>query len=231
MGPRFGLIGLGVLLSLPAQTPTASNVAYQQFQAARYTPEGVSAAAAWVQVYEQQTPNSRNVPPYVVVARYYADRGVHLAELPELLEKAVREIAAPGGFTDTRTRSNSPFEDDIDRSMIAALYVKVGAYDKAHGLLDAVSQTIAGTTPEKLDLSRRRIFEVAVLFSYRDATARLAMAEGHKEDALTVEHSILANPNAIAPDLIQQHRTLALALWIELGHSADTFAAWVSAGK
>jgi hypothetical protein len=56
------------------------------------------------------------------------------------------------------------------------------------------------------------------------------VAEGRNEDALSVEYSILTNPKAIAPDLIQQHRTLALALWTELGHSADTFNAWLSTG-
>ena len=229
MGPRFVLVGFGVLLSLTAQTPTASNIAYHHFESARYTAEGVNAAVDWMQVYEQQTPNPKNIPPYLLVARYYADMGVHLDELPSLLDKAPHEITTPGGFTDTRTRSNSPFEDDIDRSMIAALYVRVGAYDKAHELLNAVAQTIAATKPERLDSSKRRAYEVSLMFSYRDAAARLAMAEERKEDALTVEHGILANPNAIAPDLIQQHRALALALWIELGHSADTFSAWVAA--
>jgi hypothetical protein len=229
MSLGFGLIALSAVLPLAAQMSTESNKAYQHFQAVRGTPEGANAAAAWLQIYERQQPNTKNIPPYLTVARLYADRGVHLDEVPDLLEKADREMATPGSFSDIHIHSNWPFGDDIARSLAAAVYTKIHLYDKAHKLLDTVTQTVTATKPEGLDSSIALSFW-GLLFNYRDAMARLAIAEGRKEDALSVEQSILTNPKAIAPHLIEEHRALALALWTDLGRSADTFDAWVSAG-
>jgi hypothetical protein len=211
-----------------AQTPTESNLAYQHFQAVRDSAEAVSAAAFWVQVYERGLVGPRDIPPYLPVARFYVDLGVHVDEVPSLLERAVREIDAPGGFTDVRSRSNSPFEDSIGRAIAASLYARIGQPQKAHLFLDRVAETIATTRLAQLDQSKARIFNVALLFSYRDAAARVAIAEGRKEDALAAEYAILNNIQSIGPKLIEEHRSLALQLWTDLGRSPGAFESWLS---
>jgi hypothetical protein len=189
MIPRVGLVMLAALLSVTAQTGSDSNSAYRRFQAVQSKPEGVRAAEDWLQIYERQQPNSMNVPPYLTVARFYVSRSVHMDEIPALLEKAAQELATPGGFTEVRVLTNSPFQDDIDRGLIANVYTQIRMYDRAHALLDTVSQRIAETKPETLDAAKVRIFP-ALLFSYRDPAARLAVAENRKEDALAIEHAI-----------------------------------------
>jgi hypothetical protein len=224
---RLGLAAVAAALAA-AQTPTESNLAYQHFQAVRNSAEGVGAAASWVQVYERGPAGPRDIPPYLPVARVFIDLGVHVDEVPALLEKAVREMDAPGGFTDIRSRSNSPFEDSIGRAMAASMYARIGQPLKAHPLLDRVAEAIASIRPAELDPSKARIFNVALLFSYRDAVARAAIAEGRKEDALAAEYAILTNTQSIGPNLIAEHRSLALQLWSDLGRSPGGFESWLS---
>lgn len=228
---RVGLAMVAALASLTAQTASESNSAYRRFQAVQSTPEGIKAAEDWLQIYERQQPDPRNMPPYLAVARFFVGRSVHMDEIPALLEKATQELAVPGGFTDIRVKTNSPFEDDIERALIANVYTQVRLYDKAHALLEAVNQRITVTNPETLDAVKARIFQ-ALLFSYRDTAARLAVAEGRREDALAIEHAILTDPkNVAAPRLIEEHRTIALQLWRDLGRSEGEFKTWLSSGR
>jgi hypothetical protein len=227
---RLGLVTFAIVLSITAQTASESNSAYQRFRAARFTPEGVKAAEDWLLIYERQKPDPKNLPPYLDVARLYAERGVHMAELPALLDKALQEITTPGGFTDVFARTNSPFLDHIDRCLAANVYTQIHQYDKAHALVETVGKTVAETRSESLDQVKARIFE-GLLFSYRDATVRLAVAEDRKEDALNVERAILTNPKNVASTRsLQEHRTIALKLWKDLGRGEDRFQTWLSTG-
>lgn len=225
---RMGLAMVVALASVTAQTATESNLAYRRFQDLQSTPEGVTAAEHWLQIYK---PNSTNVPPYLTVARFYAARGAHMNEIPALLAKGSEELTTPGGYTDLRAKSNSPFRDDLDRTQIANVYTQIRQYDRAHVLLEAVNQTIGRTNPEALGFARAKIFQ-ALLFCYRDAAVRLAVAEGRREDALAIEHDILTVPrNVVAPRMVEENRTVALQLWKDLGRSEDEFQAWLASGR
>lgn len=227
MNVRLGLITLAAALFLNAQTATESNAAYKRFQDARFTPAGIVAAQEWLQIYERQPSDPKNVPPYLDVARFYARMGIHMDEVPVLLEKALREIDTPGGFTDVFAHTNSPFVDDMDRCLAANVYTQIRQYNKVHPLLEMVARKIAELRPEGFDESKARIYE-GLVFIYRDAMARLAMAEGRKEDALAVEHTILTNPkNVASARSIEEHRTMAFGLWKDLGRSEDAFQAWL----
>jgi tetratricopeptide (TPR) repeat protein len=226
---RLGVVAIAVVLFVTAQVPSESNNAYRRYLAARFTPDGVKAAEDWLQTYERQPPDPKNVPPYLELARFYSDRGVHRDEVPALLDEAAREIVTAGSFTDIRARTNSPFEDDISRCLAANVHIKIGQYDKAHALLEAARKTIADTQTERFAETKMRIFE-ALLFGYRDAMVRLGVAESRKEDALNVARTILTNPKNVASSrLLEEHRAIARQLWRDLGRTEDTFEQWLSA--
>jgi hypothetical protein len=227
MAQRLGLAVFIVTLSATGQTPSELS---RHFRDVQSTPEGVKAAEEWLQTYEQQ-PDSTSRPPYLTVAQFYAARGVNTDQIPALLEKASQEIATVGGYTDIRTQTYSPFANDIDRCLIANVYTQVRLYDKAHAILETVSQRMGAIKSEILDSTKARIFQ-ALLFSYRDASVRLAIAEGRSEDALVTERAILTNSNNVASSrLLEEHRTMAMQLWTQLGRSQNTFQAWLATAR
>jgi hypothetical protein len=163
----------------------------------------------------------------LTLARFYALKAIRTEEIPTLLEKGVRELSAPGSYTQARTHGNSPFEDDIERALAANVYTQIRLYDKAGELLARTGETVDHTNAAELDMGKARIFE-ALRFQYWDGMTRLAIAQGRKDDALTWEHAILTNRNNVAsPSLIEEHRQIAQQLWKELGRS-DDFQKWLS---
>jgi tetratricopeptide (TPR) repeat protein len=227
MVERTALVLVVGLTLMTAQTETDSNVAYKRFEAAKSTPDALTAATEWIQIYERQPPSPKNIPPYLPLARFYVDHGIRLDDVPTLLTKATLEITTVGGFTYTRARSASPFEDDITRSLAAVVYIKLGLTPQAQSLLDTVKQTLSVTNPTNLDPSKARLF-AHLLYSYRDALSRLAIAQGRYEDALSIEQQLLRNTKGIAPQLIDEHCTLALTAWKALGRSDADFNEWLS---
>jgi hypothetical protein len=186
----------------------------------------LTGADEWLQTYESSGPDPHARPPYLTLARFYALKGIRTEEIPTL-DKAVRELSAPGSYTQSRTHGNSPFEDDIERALAANAYTQIRLYDQAGGLLARTGQTVDRTNAAELDMGKGRIFE-ALRFQYWDGMTRLAIAQGRKDDALTWEHAILTNPNNVASSsLIEQHRQTAQQLWKELGRS-DDFQKWLS---
>lgn len=196
----------------PSATGQTPSELYRNFQDVQSTPEGVKAAEEWLlQAYERQ-PDSTTLPPYLTVARFYAARGVNTDQIPILLEKASQEIATVGGYTDIHTQTNSPFVNDIDHWLMLNIYTQIRVFDKAHAILETVSQRIGTIKSETLGSPKAQIFQ-ALLFSYRDASVRLAIAEGRSEDALATERAILTNSNNVASSrLLEEHRTMAIQL-------------------
>ena len=184
-------------------------------------------ADEWLQTYERNGPDPHARPPYLTLARFYALKAIRTEEIPTLLEKGVRELSAPGSYTQARTHGNSPFEADIERALAANVYTQIRLYDKAGELLARTGETVDHTNAAELDMGKARIFE-ALRFQYWDGMTRLAIAQGRKDDALTWEHAILTNRNNVAsPSLIEEHRQIAQQLWKELGRS-DDFQKWLS---
>jgi hypothetical protein len=111
------------------------------------------------------------------------------------------------------------------------VYTQIRVFDKAHAILETVGQRIGAIKSETLGSAKARIFQ-ALLFSHRDASVRLAIAEGRSEDALATERAILTNSNNVASlRLLEEHRTMAIQLWTQLGRSQDTFQAWLATGR
>jgi hypothetical protein len=163
----------------------------------------------------------------LTIARFYALKAIRTEEIPALLEKGVRELSAPGSYTQARTHGNSPFEDDIERALAANVYTQFKLYDQAGELLAQTGRTVDQTNATNLDMGKARIYE-ALRFQYWDGMTRLAIAQGRKNDALTWEHAILTNRNNVAaPSLIQEQRQMAQQLWNDLGRS-DDFQKWLS---
>jgi hypothetical protein len=223
-----------VALGLIAQVPSEPNLAYKRYWAlaqdtAAPPAEVLKAGDEWLQSYERSGPGAQTIPPYLDLARFYAAKGVRTADIGPLLEKGVAEITNPASFTQARTHGNSPFEDDFRRAFAANVYIQLGRYEKARDLLAAVGGTLTHLNPSRLDSSSARISS-ALRFQYRDSMARLASAEGRKQDALDLERAILtAHDNIVAPRLIEEHRQKARQLWSDLRRPVSEFDSWLNA--
>jgi len=232
MNLRLTILTTGLALGLFAQVQNDSNAAYQRYQSLVRNSTApladiLKAADEWLQTYERHAPDSRSVPPYLILARFYASKGIRSGEILQLLEKGVNELSTPGSFTETRTNGNSPFLDDIERGLAAKVYTYMRLHEKARELLAIAGRTVNETRVLELDPVKVRIFE-ALRFQYWDGMVHLAIAEGRKEDALMYEHAILTNPkNVASPRFIEEHRKIAQQLWTELGRS-DDFQKWLS---
>jgi hypothetical protein len=225
-----------VALGLIAQVPNEPNLAYKRYRAfaqdaAAPLAEVLKAGDEWLQSYERSGPGAQTIPPYLDLARFCAAKGVRTADIAPLLEKGVAEITNPGSFTQARTHGNSPFADDFQRAFAANLYIPLGRYEKARDLLAAVGGTLTRLNPSGLDSPSARISS-ALRFQYRDSMARLASAEGRKQDALDLERAILTeHDSVVAPRLIEEHRTKARQLWSDWGRPASAFDSWLHAAR
>src|ERR1022692_331254 len=150
-------------------------------------------ADEWLQTYERNGPDPHARPPYLTLARFYALKAIRTEEIPTLLEKGVRELSAPGSYTQARTHGNSPFEDDIERALAANVYTQIRLYDKAGELLARTGETVDHTNAAELDMGKARIFEKGVRELSAPGSYTQARTHGNSPFEDDIERALAAN--------------------------------------
>lgn len=156
-----------------------------------------------------------NYQPYLTVASYYTQRGIHLDRVPGLVDKALQRA-------ETSTESNPYAAQTVERdrwrgwSVLVEACIGLKQLDKAHATLAQMSAFLARTGGPGGTSSRNT--------QYQFLQGRLAEAENRKAEAVSLYQSVLrdragqggsisATSGAQLPDpLIGQTE----ALWKEL---------------
>jgi thiol-disulfide isomerase/thioredoxin len=204
--------------------------------------ETVKAAEDWIRVSEAHpgpTSPSYN-SPYFTVAGFYSRHNMRYGELPDLLEKGLKQAPpAPAGpvsdlyVVRDQARRPSLYSSWSNLNSAAGIYLKIKKYDRAHELLDKLGPSLQKERPADSDPEQdRRQFGQAE-FMYWTNLGRLARLEGHKLETLTYErNAMLADPNTTLNRPMQsmeQYRTSSLReLWKEINGSEDGFEAWLT---
>jgi thiol-disulfide isomerase/thioredoxin len=221
------------------QWPDDPQPRYERFMAMRSTQDApledtLKAAEDWLRVYEA---HQTFMSPYMMVAQFYSQHNLHYAELPGLLEKALKP-AAPmpeGPVSDLfvvrgQARRSSLYSSWSNLNSAAGIYIKIRKYEKAHELLATLGPALLKERPADSDPEgEKRQFAQAEL-QYWNNMGRLARLEARKPDALVYErNAMLADPNTNMMQTMEQYRTTSLRdLWNDIHGNTDGFDAWMT---
>ncbi|MBZ5617842.1 MAG: TlpA family protein disulfide reductase [Acidobacteriia bacterium] len=202
----------------------------------------VKAAEDWIRVYEAHPgAASPYASPYLTVAGFYSRHNMRYGELPDLLEKGVKQLpalespkeAAPVSdlyLVNSQARRTPPPYAWSQLNSAAGIYLKIKKYDKAHELLAKLGPSLMKEKPaDSAPEFEKRQFEQTE-YMYWNNMARWARAEGHRLEALTYErNAMLADPNTRMNASMEQYRTSSLReLWKEINGSEEGFEAWMA---
>ena len=87
----LAVLATGIALGASSQVGNESNAAYRRFnsleRSATASPaEVLKAAEEWLQTYERNSPDPQSIPPYLILARFYAAKRIRSEETLSLLE-------------------------------------------------------------------------------------------------------------------------------------------------
>jgi thiol-disulfide isomerase/thioredoxin len=194
----------------------------------------VKAAEDWLRVYEA---HPGFMSPYMTVAQLYSQHNMHYGELPDLLEKGLKQapVVVAGPVSDLYVARDQPrrlsnYSSWSNLNSAASIYLKIKRYDQAHELLAKLGPSLLKDKPEDSDSeSEKRQFSQQE-FMYWTNMGKWARAAGRKLEALTYErNSMLADPNTNLNPSMEQYRTSSLRdLWKEINGNEDGFEAWMT---
>jgi hypothetical protein len=138
------------------QWPEDPQPRYERFNAMRGMPdapleETVKAAEDWLRVYEAH-PGFQS--PYLAVAQLYSQYKIRYGELPDLVEKGLKQapVAASVPLSDLyvfsgQTRRLSMFSSWSNLNSAASIYLKIKKYDQAHEVLAKLGHSVLKEKP------------------------------------------------------------------------------------
>ena len=212
---------------------------YERFMAMRTMQDAplddtVKAAEDWLRVYEA---HPGFISPYMTVAQLYSQHNMRYGELPDLLEKGLKQapVVGPPPVSDLnvvrdQARRSSSYSSWSNLNSAASIYLKIKKYDQAHELLAKLGPSLLKDKPADSDPeSEKRQFR-QVEYMYWNNMGKWARAAGHKLEVLTYErNSMLADPDTNLNPSMEQYRTSSLReLWKEVNGSEDGFEAWMT---
>jgi thiol-disulfide isomerase/thioredoxin len=225
--------------------PEPRSERFQVLRAMRDAPleDAVSAAEDWIRTHERQPVHAFNDntppfnPPYEQVAQYFAAHNIRFAELPDLLEKAVKEtqrwLVAP---VSDLYPANSQLAERLVRlstlNSLAGSFLKIKKYARARELLTQVGpELLPQKPPESANESEKRGY-ASIEHPYWSNMSTLALAEGNKLDYLTYERNAILADSTHSPappqqDLIDNLRNS----WKEVKGSDEGFESWFGKPK
>jgi tetratricopeptide (TPR) repeat protein len=137
---------------------------YERFMAMRMMQDApledtVKAAEDWLRVYEA---HPGFVSPYMTVAQLYSQHNMHYGELPDLLEKGLKqppEVAGP--VSDLYVTRDQPgrlsnYSSWSNLNSAASIYLKIKRYDQAHELLAKLGPSLLKDKPGDSDSGIRQ---------------------------------------------------------------------------
>lgn len=212
----------------------------ERFMAMRGMPdapleETEKAAAEWLRVYAAHPGFNA---PYMMVAQFYSQHNMRYSELPELLEKGLKQApptAPPGPVSDLyvlngRAKRASMYSSWYDLNSAAGIYLKIKKYDRARELLAKLGPQLLKEKPADSEPESEKRQFGQIEYQYWNNMARVARTSGRKLEALTYERNgMLADPNLSTNPSMEQYRTSSLRdLWKDINGSEDGFDAWMT---
>lgn len=221
------------------QWPEDPQPRYERFMAMRTMQDApledtMKAAEDWLRVYEA---HPGFISPYLTVAQLYSQHNIRYAELPDLLEKSLKQAPAvePGPVSDLyvvrgQMRWSSNYSSWSNLNSAASIYLKIRKYDQAHELLAKLGPSLLKDKPADSDPEPEKRQYSQHEYMYWTNMGKWARAAGHKLEALTYErNSMLADPNTSLNPSAEQYRTSSLReLWKDINGSEDGFEAWMT---
>jgi thiol-disulfide isomerase/thioredoxin len=226
------------------QWPEDHQPRYERFMAMRMMQDApledmVKAAQDWLRVYDA---HPGFMSPYMTVAQLYSQHNMRYSELPDLLEKGLKQAPpapAPSGpvsdlyVVRDQARRSSLYSSWSNPNSAASIYIKIKKYDRAHELLDKLGPSLLKEKPADSEPEQERRQFGQAEYMYWTNMGRLARLEGHKLETLTYErNAMLTDPNTNSNRPMQsmeQYRTSSLReLWKEINGSEDGFEAWMT---
>jgi thiol-disulfide isomerase/thioredoxin len=195
----------------------------------------VKAAEDWLRVYEA---HPGFMAPYLTVAQLYSQHNIRYGELPELVEKGLKQapaaVPAPAPMSDLyvvrgQNRRSSNYGSWSNLNSAASIYLKIKKYDEAHAVLATLGPSLLKEKPADSEPEAEQRQYRQQEYMYWNNMAKWARAAGRKLEALTYErNSMLADPNISLNPSMEQYRMSSLRdLWKDINGSEDGFEAWL----
>jgi thiol-disulfide isomerase/thioredoxin len=221
------------------QWPDDPQPRFERFTAMRSMPDApledtVKAAEDWLRIYEA---HPGFISPYITVAEFYSQHNMRYSELPDLLEKGLKQPAATASMPVSdlyvvrdQARRSSQYGTWSNLNSAAGIYLKLKKYDQAHELLAKLGPSLLKEKPGDSDTEFEKRQFGQYEHMYWTNMGKWARAAGHKLEELTYErNAMLADPNPSMNPFIEQYRTSSLRdLWKAINGSEDGFEAWMT---
>lgn len=190
----------------------------------------VKAAQDWLRIYEQ---HPSNLAPYMQIAQFYSQHNIRYSELPDLVEKALKQPLPQAPVSDlfpanSRARTASNFSTWSNINSATMIYLKIKNYEKAKELLDKFGPGFLQEKPPDSAPDQDKRMYAMQEHMYWTNMAKLAGVERRDLDALTYDRNSMWSEMDSNP-AVEQYRTSALREgWKELKGSESGFEAWVA---
>jgi thiol-disulfide isomerase/thioredoxin len=222
---------LGVTGEWIGRWPDEAQPRFERFQVLRMMQDApledtVSAAEDWIRVYEKRR---TFVSPYTQVAQFYSQHNIRYSELPELVEKGLKsssEVVSDLYFAGGQAAASRQLAWG-NLNTAASIYLKLKKLDRARELLAQLGPSLLKERPpESAAQPAKQQFAMSE-YAYWTNMAKLARADGNKNDALSFgRNALLANPFSRAS--AESYETASLReLWRDVKGTNDGFDTWL----